>query len=276
MADNLAGGDVHNDVIERWVDTRNVRLAGLGLLVVAGLLLGAAIGLASPVLVLGGLVGMAGLVVLLSSVQTGFIAIILITTLLPFAAVPVNIGFYPTFLDIALAILLMLWLLRLLARPDERLVGSPVNVPLLIFIALACVSFVLGTAYSMSRDTIRHFGEIVLALLAYFAIINNVHDRRQVRLFVTLIIAGGFLSALIGLVLYLMPAHLNESLLNYLKVVHYYPEGQGILRYIGDDPTAPRRATSTAVDPNVLGGMLILSMTLALSQLFSKAPVLRR
>lgn len=267
---------MRNGLIERWMDVRDVRLAGLALFLVAGLLLGAAIGLVSPVLIVGGALGVAGLLVLLSSVQMGFISVILIATLLPFAALPVNIGFYPTFLDIALGVLLALWFLRLLARPEERLAGSPVNVPLLLFIALACLSFVLGTAYSMSRETIRHFGEIVLALVTYFAVINNVRDDRQVVLFTRLLIVGGFLAGLIGLVLYVLPAHTSAQLLSSLKIVHYYPEGQGIIRYIGDNPEAPRRATSTAVDPNVLGGMLILVMTLALSQLFSRAPVLRR
>lgn len=252
------------------------RLAVLLLLMAAGLVLGAAVAVLSPLVVVAGLVGLAGLAVLFSSVQAGFVAVILIATLLPFAAVPVNVGFYPTFLDMAIGALLVLWLLRLLARPDERLQGSSINIPLLVFIALACVSFVLGTAYSMSRDVIRHFGEIVLALLVYFAVINNVRESRHIRLFVQMLIIGGALASLIGLVLYVLPAQTNADILGTLRAVHYYPEGQGIVRYIGDNPEAPRRATSTAVDPNVLGGMLILTTTLALSQFFSKAPVLRR
>jgi O-antigen ligase len=275
-ADVLAGGDVRNGWIEQWVDTHNVRLAGLVALAACGLMLGGAVALLSPVLVVAALVGLAGFLVLVSSMQAGFVAIILITTLLPFAALPVNVGFYPTFLDIAIGVLLALWFLRLLARPDEQLVGSPVNVPLLVFIALACLSFVLGTAYSMSRDVIRHFGEIILALIVYFAVINNVRQPQQIRLFVKLLIVGGFLASLIGLFLYLLPAATSANLLGYLRAVHYYPEGQGVIRYIADNPEAPRRATSTAVDPNVLGGMLILTSALALSQLFSKAPVLRR
>jgi len=267
---------VRNELLERWIDTHNVTVLGVLLLLAAGLLLGGAAALIPPVYIVAGIVGLAGVFVLLSSIQAGLAAIILIATLLPFAALPVNIGFYPTFLDIAIGILLILWFLRLLARPDEQLVGSPINVPLLIFIALACVSFVLGTAYSMSRDVIRHFGEIVLALIVYFAVINNVRNERHVRLLAALLIVGGFLAALIGLVLYILPAATSANLLGHLRILHYYPEGQGIIRYIADDPEAPRRATSTAVDPNVLGGMLILVSSLAISQFFSKAPLMRR
>jgi O-antigen ligase len=270
------GGDVRHDLIDRWADTSNVRALGIAALIALGLALGGAAALLSPVVVVAGLFGVAALLVLVSSLQVSFIAIILIATVLPFAALPVNVGFYPTFLDIAIGILLILWFLRLLARPDEELRGSPVNAPLLVFIALACLAFVLGTAYSMSRDVIRHFGEIVLALVVYFAVINNVRDARQIRLFYKLLIIGGFVASIIGLILYFLPASTSADVLGYLKVLHYYPEGQGIIRYIGDNPEAPRRATSTAVDPNVLGGMLILTTTLALSQFFSKAPLLRR
>ncbi len=267
---------VRHGILHRWVDTHNINVPAVLLLLAAGVALGGLAALISPLYVLAGLIGLAGLVVLLSSVQVGLVAIVLIATLLPFAALPINIGFYPTFLDIAIGVLLILWLLRLLARPDERLIGSPVNVPLLIFIALACVSFVLGTAYSMSRDVIRHFGEIVLALIVYFAVINNVRTARRVRQLTLLLIVGGFVAALIGVILYVLPAATSAQILGALRVVHYYPEGQRIIRYIADNPEAPRRATSTAVDPNVLGGMLILTATVALSQFFSKAPLLRR
>ena len=267
---------MHSSLIERWRATTTTRLAGVGLLIAMGLLLGGVAALFSPAVVLAGILGLLALLALFSSIQVSFLAIILIATLLPFAAVPINVGFYPTFLDIALAALLILWLLRLLARPDERLVGSPVNVPLLVFIALACVSFILGMGNSVSRDVVRHFGEIVLALLVYFAVINNVRQRQMVRLFVQAIIVGGFIAASIGLILYILPAPTSANLLGYLRIVHYYPEGEGIIRYVGDNPDLMRRATSTAVDPNVLGGMLILTTTLALSQFFSRAPVLRR
>ena len=199
---------MRNDVWESPTNANTSRLVGAGLLAAAGgLLLGGMAALISPLFVAAGLIGLAAMAVLFSSVQAGFLAIILIATLLPFAALPINVGFYPTFLDLALIALLILWLLRLLARPEEPLAGSPVNAPLLVFIGVACVSFVLGTAYSMSRDTIRHFGEIVLALLVYFAVINNVREARHIRLFAQLLIIGGFLASLIGLVLYFLPAN---------------------------------------------------------------------
>ena len=50
-----------------------------------------------------------------------------------------------------------------------------------------------------------------------------------------------------------------------------YPGGPGALRYVEDDPALGLRAIGTAVDPNVLGGMMILVAGLAMPQLFEKA-----
>ncbi len=268
---------MHVSLAERLTgDGTRARLVALLLVTMVGLALGGAVAILSPGVVLAGVVGLLAVVALFSSIEAGIVALILIATLLPFAAVPINIGFYPTFLDGALGAVLILWLLRLLARPEERLASSPVNGPLFVFILLAFLSFALGTAYSMSRDVIRHFGEIVLALLVFFVVINNVRAARRVRLFATLLMVGGFVASVLGLVLNLLPAHISAHWLSYLRVVHYYPEGQGMIRYIADNTELPRRATSTAVDPNVLGGMLVLTTTLVLSQMFSKAPLLRR
>jgi hypothetical protein len=64
-------------------------------------------------------------------------------------------------------------------------------------------------------------------------------------------------------------------LLSRLSVFNY-PEGPGVLRYIRDDPSLPQRATGTAIDPNVLGGLLIMTLGLATPQVFSERPLLRR
>jgi hypothetical protein len=47
----------------------------------------------------------------------------------------------------------------------------------------------------------------------------------------------------------------------------------GALRFIEDDPAGTMRAIGTAVDPNVLGGMMILVAALLGPQLVGKAPL---
>lgn len=49
-----------------------------------------------------------------------------------------------------------------------------------------------------------------------------------------------------------------------------------MLRYIRDDPSLPQRATSTLVDPNVLGGLLIMVGALSVPQLFARRPLFPR
>jgi O-antigen ligase len=55
-----------------------------------------------------------------------------------------------------------------------------------------------------------------------------------------------------------------------------YPGGAGALRYIEDNPENPMRAIGTMVDPNVLGGFLILVTGLTVPQLVSSQPLFRR
>ena len=49
-----------------------------------------------------------------------------------------------------------------------------------------------------------------------------------------------------------------------------YPGGFGALRFIEDDPNGTMRAIGTAVDPNVLGGMMILVAALLAPQLVAR------
>jgi O-antigen ligase len=55
-----------------------------------------------------------------------------------------------------------------------------------------------------------------------------------------------------------------------------YPAGPGVLRYIRDDPELSMRATSTSVDPNVLGSLLSLTLCIGVVQLFARRPLIRR
>ncbi len=55
-----------------------------------------------------------------------------------------------------------------------------------------------------------------------------------------------------------------------------YPGGAGALRYINDDPSQAMRAIGTQIDPNVLGGFLILMAGFTAPQLVSARPLLPR
>ncbi len=245
--------------------------------VAVGLAFGVFVAALTPLKAAAVIGGLAAGLVLLTNMWWGLTALVGVICLLPFAAIPVRIGFYPTFLDAILVVLFLVWGFRLMTRAGDRLIRSPLDAPVLIFMGLAVVSFVLGTGYAAPGATIlRRFADVLLAIALYFVVVNTVRTPEHLRRLTTLLILGGCGAAIIATVLYALPTHLTVQLLSYLRVLHYFPAGSVVLRYIEDNPTLPLRATGTANDPNVLGGLLLITMALATSQLFSPKPVLRR
>jgi O-antigen ligase len=256
---------------------RGVALAAtLTLSVVVAALAGLLIALLSGLYALGVVLGLIVLVLILRDIEVGFAALIAVITLLPFAAVPLNIGFKPTFLDLVVLALFGVWLLERATGKIGRFVSTPLTLPVLAFLALTLASFIAGLGNAPLTQTIaRHFVEIVLSILLYFLITDSVRDEERLRRIVRYIIIGGILASIIAIVLYVLSAQTAMDLLSRLKVFGY-PEGPGVLRYVNDDPLQPQRATGTAIDPNTLGGLLIMTLTLATPQLFARRPVIKR
>jgi len=256
---------------KRWVRLLTI----LGLCLAAGLPIGAIIGLA------GALYGSAFLLALavgygmLRSTLVGLVALVGIICLLPFAALPINIGFSPTFLDLILLILFFTWVSRIATHKEGDFVATTPALPLLVFVVLAVVSFTLGLSHSpLTANVIRHFGEILLSLLLFFLVTNVLRTPADLKVVVLALILAGFFAAAIGIVLYVLPEELAARLLSMLRVVRY-PTGD-VLRYVEDDPTLPLRAISTSIDPNVLGGMLIFVTTLTAAHALAERPILPR
>ncbi len=241
------------------------------------LALAALVAFTSPVVALAAVVALAVGVIILSSIDYALYAVIGVATLLPFASIPINLGFNPTFLDLALLLLFAIWFARLLTRQDGlRLKFTTLGPALLAFITLAIFSFVIGMSHAgIQVNIVRHFAEVLLALALYWLIVNVVRTRpRLERVVLALMLAGG-LSAALGILFYFLPQDLTIralSLLRYFK----YPAGASVLRFIDDDPAGTLRAVSTSIDPNVLGGLMILVAALTAPQLFAARPLLRR
>jgi O-antigen ligase len=213
---------------------------------------------------------------MLRDVQWGFYAVVTVSALLPFGALPIQIGFTPTFLDVALAALFFVWLMRLITRRQQKFVASPLAGPIVAFMMLAIVAFVAGLAHApLTSFVLRHFAEILLGISMFFATINTVQTLDQVEKIVRVLILGGFAAAVIGIGLYFVPREWSIRLLSSLGRLGY-PTGAGVLRFINDDPELSMRAIGTSVDPNTLGGLFILIGALMAPQLFSKRPLFRR
>ena len=252
------------------------RLAVVALCLAVGLPIGAVIGLLGPLYGSAVLVALAVGYAVLRSTMVGLVVVIGVICLLPFAALPIDIGFSPTFLDLALVAVFFVWITQTATQKDYRFLALPPIIPVIVFLGLAVVSFVAGLTHSaLTANVVRHFGEIILSVLLFVLVTNVVRTRAQLKLIVGALIVAGFLAALVGVVLYALPETMQIRLLSSLSVVRY-PSGSDVLRYIEDNPELQQRATSTSVDPNVLGGMLIFVAAITGAQLVAARPILPR
>ena len=242
--------------------------------------LGATLGAA--VVVLGGPMLAAALVIatpvafwVLRDIEVGFWGLIAVICLLPFATFPFSVGITPTFLDAAMGAVVGVWVLRLATGRQRRILTSPITLPLVAFVIVAMFAFVLGLEHgALTSYLLRHFAEMMLSI--GFAIVVVDYCRswgRLERLAKVLMLAAGAAAAL-AIVLYLLPDTLADSLLSRLSIFGY-PAG-GVIRYIEDNPELPERAIGTSVDPNVLGGLLSMSLVLIVPQLFARETLLPR
>lgn len=252
----------------------------IGMLVVGSALAlvgGASIALVHPLAPFAALVGVIAALVILSNIDFGLYAVIAVAVLLPFGALPLNIGFNPTFLDLALVAVIAIWLARLATRQDEGgFIATPLGLPVLVFMILAIFSFVSGLAHApVTQQVLRQFAEVLAAIGFFFVIVNIVRTREALRRIVLALMIAGFISAALGILFYVLPREWTIAILSALRVFKY-PTGARVLRFIEDDPANPMRAISTSVDPNVLGGLMILVTALTVPQIVAERPLLPR
>ena len=257
-------------------DRRFALAAVVAFCLAAGLAVGAYVAVLSPVYAAAGAVALIGGLLMLRDTQWGLVAVIGLICLLPFGALPFKIGFTPTFLDLALMAVYFVWLMRIATGKADAFVATPLGLPIIVFMLLACAAFIAGLGHAyLDQYVLRHFVEILLSIGLFFVVVNCVRDRAQLHTLILVIILAGFGAAFIGVMLYFIPAAWSIRLLSALGRVGY-PTGSGVLRYVEDNPDLALRAISTSTDPNVLGGLLILITTLTAAQSFARQPILPR
>jgi len=248
--------------------------AVLVLCLVVGIVGGALLAFLGPLLTVAAIMAVVVGLVMLRSTQFVFFALIGVICLLPFGAIPIpNVGFSPTLLDLILVVLLFSWLFQLARKKQRNILGSALGLPIVVLMVLACVSFVIGMSFaSPTTSVVRQFAELLLNLSLFFLVINNVRSHRQLEQIVSILILAGFAASVIGVVLYFVPEHWTIRLLSMLSVFRY-PSGSDVLVYVENDTSLPLRATSTSINPNVLGGMLAIVAALTVPQLLSLDPL---
>lgn len=266
------------DKLRTLVASDNPIMALLGVLIVvlaAGAMVGILFGGLGPIFAIGVLGVLLAAYLMLRSTQWGFVALLGLIILLPYAAFPFKIGFTPTFLDAILLALYGVWFLRVATGTETTFTASPLGVPIFAFLAWAVVAFIAGLAHtSLSPTILRNFAEVLLAVMLFFAVVNQVKTVAQLeQLSQVILISGGIMSAL-GIIFYFIPGNWTIAVLSKLRVFGYPTDG--ILRYIEDNPENPMRAIATSIDPNALGGLLVILTVIAVAFLFAKKPVLPR
>jgi O-antigen ligase len=246
-------------------------LVGL-IAVAAGVAGGAALVYSSPLVVFGALGGIGVALAFLRSPQAALLGFVAVVSLLPFGVIPLRLGVQLTLIDAVLSTVLLVAVFRIL-RGITPLVSSPLNGPLAVFIGLACVSFTLGTSFAFSADLTRYFLKLINSLLLFFTVLHVVRTRLQLTQLCQALMLGGGVAAAIAVALYYTPRSTVVQLLSALRPLGY-PSGPEVLRTIPGTETL--RATGTSIDPNLLGGLLMMSAVLTISQLLAPRPVLSR
>jgi hypothetical protein len=254
------------------------RISGLmlaALILAGGLTAALLVAVAGPLYAVATLIGAAGALLVLRDMRWGFVVLLAVVALIPFGALPVKIVFTPTFLDVALAALYFVWVLRIATRRQDGLPGSGMNVFAALFLAMAGFAFLNGLRFGLPTvTTLRNVAELTLAVLFFFVVLSCA-DEPDLYFLARAIMVMGAAPAAIAVLFYIIPEAWTVRILDALGRFNY-PGGAGALRYIEDDPENAMRAIGTMVDPNVLGGFMILIAALTTPQLVSAQPLLRR
>ncbi len=249
----------------------------LGIALALGLAIGAAVTFVSPFLVVGALLVCLAAPLLLSSTRVGLLAVIGVITLLPFAVIPLRIGVQATLLDATLGTLLIVWTLGSLNR-RERPILTSTGFWLACFLVVIVAAFVLATGRPSFDELTRRVIKLMASLALLFVVINEVRRLDEVRLYARILVASASVASVLAIAVWLLPQRWQIPVLSSLGVLGY-PTGDGVIRFLpgpNDTYTETIRAVGTSIDPNVLGGMLMMAAALTAAHLFGRRPLAPR
>jgi polysaccharide biosynthesis protein PslJ len=257
-----------------WRLTESPPLLGLTA-VSAAVLIGLLLAWGGPLAGAGVVLGLTAVVLMLRNIDLGFAAVIGVICLLPFATLPVDVGLTPTFLNLALIGAVGAWGWQIASGQRRQVVIAPITLPLIIFMLVALFAFTNGLQYGPLTPTLlRRFVELLVGVGFALVVIDYCRHWSQVERLTKLFLKAGTGTAVIGIFIWLLPPHTTEAVLNGLAWIGY-PSGW-VVRYIEDNPALAERAIGTLIDPNALGGLLVLVGALAGPQLVAKRPLLPR
>ena len=236
---------------------------------------GVVLAFGGPLAALALLLAGAAAVVVLRDLEIGFWGVIGVVCLLPFATLPIDIGVTPTFLDVALGAVVGVWSLAIVTGRQRTIITAPITLPLVLFIIVAIFAFIFGLNNGPLTPTlIRKFAELILSIAFVLVVVDFCSDWERLERLVKVVLLAGGAAAALGIFLWLLPEDTANTILNALQRIGY--PGGWVIRYIEENPELSERAISTSVDPNVLGGLLLMIGALAGPQLVAKRPLFPR
>jgi len=264
----------------RWLSALATVLLCAALAVGVGFLLSQL----GPLIAGAGIAGLFLAVWMLRDIEVAYWTVLGVICLLPFGSFPFDLGFTPTLLDAALGTLFLVWLLQIASGEDSTFVATPLGLPVVVFMLLAMGAFIFGLrhvplALGFLQTYLRRFAEMMLSIALFFLVVNTVRDVGRLRNLVRALILGASAAATLGVILYIIADRISaDFVIRALSTLGRvgYPTGPGVLRYIRENPELPMRATSTSVDPNVLGSLLNVTLAISVPQLFARRPVIPR
>ncbi len=210
--------------------------------------------------------------VVLRDIEAGFWSVIGVICLLPFATLPFDIGLIPTFLDMAQAAVVGVWALGIITGRQRTIVVTPITIPLLLFMITAVFSFIFGLGNGPLTPTLlRKFAELILSIFFVLVVIDYASTWHKLNRLVRAMLIAGAAGSFLAIALWVLPEQMANDALNLLTRIGY--PGGWIIRYIEENPALAERAIGTAVDPNVLGGLLLMIGSLSGAQLVAKRPL---
>ena len=232
---------------------------------------GALLGFTGILITVIAIVAVAASLWALTDMEIGLWGMVAIIALLPFGALPFKIVFTPTFLDLAMGGVLLVYAMQWMSGRRYRLTTTPAHAPILAFIVMAVFAFVAGLNNGpLTSNLIRHFAEFILSIAFAFLIVDWIDSHDKLTRLVGVVILCGAVAAVAGIGLYVVPESLAERSLSALRVVGY--PSDGVLQYIESNPELGQRAIGTSVNPNAFGGLLAIVGALVAPQVTASRP----
>lgn len=208
---------------------------------------------------------------ILTDLDAALYAIIVVIGVIPYGTLPFKIVITPSLLDLTLAAFLMVYVFQWMTGRRRLFRFTPVHGLIVLFALILLFSFLMGLRHApLTNNILKQFAELILAVALAFVLPDVLRDEHALQRLMRIVVLLAAVTALIGIVLYILPDTLTEQILVRLAPFGY-PNG-GVVRYVEDNPYLAERAIGVWIDPNSYGGVLAVLGALIVPHIFERRP----